>query len=277
MSQDHVWLGFEEPIITPACSETAAIFLFAPSDPMLFGAFVSSIRGSATALKNLDRTIYQPGKNTLNFNLVTPTGTIAWSIRLHLGSDRIASWSAPAWWSCSDPACHLHDARQPLLCSCCEATRTFVWTWLLAANQSLLGLYREQSVEDTNETQRQQRGMSETDTGVQSLQLTPSYRVVRAIDIVNPKVPSVAEPQSRRQSWVELLNAIDPKLVVCDQREVPLRTRILRHPRYHRYIADHGTNQVEVRPHTRKILMRADPKGITKVTAKKRKHSKREA
>jgi hypothetical protein len=93
------------------------------------------------------------------------------------------------------------------------------------------------------------------------------YRVVRSIDITTAPEQTKAESAGLRGSWVEALASINPALIFYDEREIPLSVRTLKHPRYAKYIEQHGTNQVEVRPHIKHIPMRADPKAMTRVTA----------
>ncbi|HEY1350166.1 MAG TPA: hypothetical protein VGF67_11125 [Ktedonobacteraceae bacterium] len=213
--------------------------------------------------------------------IVESTGAIVWAISLNTHPqsqlpDAQGIWLAPAWYRCPTPACLLHTGEGNTLCAPCLATRTFVWTWLLAAWQSLAGLYRRKpgtdpwlesiGTEHIEQLTRPGSGPYESE-GELRLDLAYRYRVVRSLDIATTTARPPAEPGGQRGSWVEALASIDPALIFYDERAIPLRTRILRHPRYARYIAAHGTNQVEVRPHTRHIPRRADPKAFTRVRA----------
>lgn len=282
-SREHLWITFAEPIETPACAETAALFVFSAADPSLLGAFAQQVGLSSRALKALERDLYAPEKQRVSLGIVNRAGAIAWSISLKTerhGQPRDAEgvWASPEWYTCPRQQCHLHTEGVATLCDTCAATRTFVWTWLVAAYQAALGLYRTRPEEEGPlETAREEQfervsrampGPTERGT-IRHVDLEYRYRVVRSIDIADAPAPPKTEAAGQRGSWVEALSSIDPALVIYDEREVPLRTRTLRHPRYARYIAQHGTNQVEVRPHTKHVPMRADPKGMTRVTAKR--------
>jgi hypothetical protein len=281
-SREHLWIAFAEPIETPVCAETAALFVFSSSAPSLLSEFAQQVQMSSRALKALERTLYTPEKQRVIFNIINRTGAIVWAISLRTDAhirldDAEAIWSATAWYTCPRLQCHLHNAEIDTLCETCTSARTFTWTWLFAAWQSLQGLYRDKPVTDRfletvgiEQSEHVSRVSQEPDGKgvVGRADLTYRYQVVREIDIASAPPPTEPKSRSQRGSWVEMLSSIDPSLVFYDKREIPLRTRTLKHPRYARYIAQTGTNQVEVRPHIRHVPMRSNPKGMTQVTAK---------
>ncbi len=282
-SREHLWIAFAEPIQTPVCAETAALFVFSAADPSLLRELAQQVRMPSHTLKTLERTLYTPEKQRVSLGVVNRAGAIVWAISLRTDThgqprDTEAAWSAPAWYTCPSQQCHLHAEGVATLCETCAAARTFVWTWFVAAWQSLVGLYRIKPGEDSflgrigeERIGRLTRPMLQPDgSGAMCrVDFEYRYRIVRSIDIADAPIPSETKTNDQRGSWVEVLSSIDPALVFYDEREVPLRTRTLRHPRYAKYIEQHGTNQVEVRPHTRRVPMRADPKAMTQVTAKR--------
>jgi hypothetical protein len=288
-SHEHLWIEFKEPIATPVCPNTAALLVFSATDPSLFREFAQQVRMSSHALKSLERSHYLPERQRVTLNVVDSTGEIVWAISLNReGQNQKGQnlWSAPVWYTCPRPQCHLHNNEVLSLCETCTDTRTFIWTWLLAAWQSLLGFYRSKAGADPlfetlgkEHIERLTRSIPEShgNEGMYHTDLEYRYRVVRSIDIAAVPERMQVESKSQRGSWVEALASINPALVFYDEREIPLSTRTLRHPRYARYIEQHGTNQVEVRPHTKHIPMRADPKAMTKVTTKKRQRKNQES
>jgi hypothetical protein len=277
-SREHLWIEFTEPCETPVCPDMAALFIFSASEPLLYREFAQQIQMSSRALKALERNFYAPEQHKVTFNIVNRAGIVKWAISLKHNAQ--GAWSAPAWYICPSKECQLHTEGASTLCDTCTAARTFVWTWLTAAWQSLLGLYRAKpgdehsleavGVEHIERLSRVMPGPSGSDT-MSNVDIEYRYRVVRDIDIADAPPPIEPKGAAQRGSWVEALSSIDPALVFYDEREIPLRTRTLRHPRYAKYIEQHGTNQIEVRPHIKHVPMRADPKAMTKVTAKRLK------
>jgi hypothetical protein len=94
---------------------------------------------------------------------------------------------------------------------------------------------------------------------IRKLALEHQYRIVRHIDIAAPPKIHSKQTEMHRGSWVEALTTIDPSLVDFDEREIPERTRTLHNPRFAKYIEEHGTNQVKVRPHHRTVLCAVIP------------------
>ncbi len=282
-SREHLWIEFTEPWETPVSPDMAALFIFSASEPMLYREFAQQVPMSSHALKALQRNLFAPEQRKVTFNIVNRAGAITWAISLNTdthgprhGAQGV--WSAPAWYICPSIQCQLHTEGASTLCDTCAVTRTFVWTWLTAAWQSLLGLYREKpgdehsletiGVDHIERFSRAMPGPSGSDA-IRHVDIEYRYRVVRHIDIADSPLPTEPKSAGQRGSWVEALSSIDPALVFYDEREIPLRTRILRHPRYSNYIERHGTNQVEVRPHIKHVPMRSDPKTMTRVTAKR--------
>jgi hypothetical protein len=284
-SHEHVWIEFSEPITTLVGFEIAALTLFASDDTRLLQRLQQHMGIRSNVLTRLDQTLYTPDKHHLIFNVIDNTGRIVWAIGLNTGREtrpdtRSEVWGTAPWFFCPNPQCLLHTKAASTLCESCTTMRTFVWTWLLAAQQSLLGLYREQPDEaeqiaegyrheKPEQTSRILTSSPENEKGG-LLKTQQQYRVVRSIDIAIATERESTSSQTQRGSWVEALAAIDPALLFIDEREIPLTTRTLKDPRYARYIAEHGTNQIEVKAHTRHIPMRADPKRMTRVTARKK-------
>lgn len=287
-SLEHVWIEFPKPIAMPAGYDIAALAVFAPADTRLLQKLQQRMGISASVLTRLEHTLYNPGKHCLIFNVIDNKGRIVWAIGLNTIRDtqpdgRSKIWGTAPWFFCPNPQCLLHTQAASTLCESCTVMRTFVWTWLLAARQSLLGLYRErpgetdQSVEGSKHEKVERMGRillsSPEDGREELLKMQHQYRVVRSIDIAVATDREGKPSQIQRGSWVEALAAIDPALIFFDEREIPLTTRTLKDPRYARYIAEHGTNQIEVKAHTRHIPMRADSKRMTRVTARKKQNN----
>lgn len=284
-SHEHVWIEFPEPIATPVGHDIAALTVFAPGDTRLLQRLQQHMGMSAKVLTRLEHTLYNPEKHRLIFNIIDSRGRIVWAIGLNTARDtqldgKPKVWGTAPWFFCPNPQCLLHTKAAPALCESCTVMRTFIWTWLLAARQSLLGLYREQFGEtDQMFEEHKHKKLERTNRILFSfpenereelLKTQHQYRVVRSIDIAVTTDRERKPSQTQRGSWVEALATIDPALFFYDEREIALTTRTLKDPRYARYIAEHGTNQIEVRSHTRHIPMRADSKRMTRVTARKK-------
>jgi hypothetical protein len=285
----HLWIQFEAPIATPICPETAALFLCVGSDTALFSQVAQQLRTSSQTLKILHRDLYQPEQHMVTLNIFNSRGSLVWTIgldtRIQRGTNYIGNtWIAPSWYICPAHACQFSPkssssttaSQRQVVCPQCEAAQAFFSSWLAATWQSLRGTYREKRTETSlletlGEVQVERRMRSELPIqdrqAVTKIEVEHHYRVVRHIDIVSTPPPRSPQDPGFQGSWLEALLSIDPDLVTFDEREIPLQTRTLRHPRYARYIEQHGTNQVEVRPHRKRVPMRTDPTAMTKITA----------
>ncbi|GHP00808.1 hypothetical protein KSF_108550 [Reticulibacter mediterranei] len=286
----HLWFEFATPIETCVAADTAAIFLFAADDPELMKRFARQTALSAYALNFVQRTYYRPARHFLALNVINHDGEIVWAMKLPEGSRREKhveaemSLSTPDWFGCASVSCQFH--REPiwsptaqerrLPCAACMRAYDFFSTWMVSAWKGLLGVHRtpgnvlEQlgSIgEMHHETTTSIRPGIDEASLRRTLALEHQYRIVRHIDIAAPPKIHSKQTETHRGSWIDALTAIDPALVDFDEREVPERTRTLHDPRFAKYIAEHGTNQVKVRPHHRTVPMRSDPKRITEVTA----------
>src|SRR5579883_2186113 len=161
-SQEHLWISFAEPIQTPVCDEAAALFVFSAADPELLREFARQVRLSSRALKALERSLYLPEKQRVSLGIVNRSGAVAWAMSLKIEApgqshDTETVWVASAWYSCPSQQCHLHSGKVATLCEACLSTRTFVWTWLVAAWHSLRGSYRVGSEKDVLESIGEER------------------------------------------------------------------------------------------------------------------------
>jgi hypothetical protein len=283
------------------CPDLAAIFVFSASDGTLFRQFAQQQPGlSAPVLKHLEATLFTPEKDRLIINAINTQGSITWGMSLplhqHAGdqSQPQHEWFAPFWTTCPTKACQWLPLREGtnvtfryMPCEICQEAQFFFASWVASAWRSLQGLYRKgddgQNLFDMFREEQIIRFASShpnlKDDHSSNPRTPPrialwrehQYQVVRHIDIATPPAHFSREQPStdNGSSWVDTLRSIDPQLVVEEEREVPQRTRRLRHPRYAKYRQEHGTDQVEVRAHTKTVLLRNDPRRITKVTAKK--------
>ena len=238
------------------------LFLCRPGERDLFPTFARQIPLSARALTTLKRDLYSQVGSQVTLNVISRAGVIVWSAGIEHAAARALPdgesnaptawrWTVPPWFRCPAGACGVPGSRsgtppgQYMPCPLCQQVRLFFSLWLLVAWQSLQGLLREPRPEAAGEEQREQRKGMEQEVSGWSLDMGRRYRVVRHIDIVAspPLPPMLRSPEGEGVgfSWVEALKAIDPTLVDYEEREIPLRTRTLRHPRFARYIATHGT------------------------------------
>jgi hypothetical protein len=287
----HLWFEFAIPIETCVAADAAAIFLFAADDPDLIKRFARQTALSAYALSYVQRTYYQPSRHFFALNVVNHDGEIVWAMKLPVGAGREKHdetgkiWQTPDWFDCSSVSCQFYRGptsspmpqERRLPCTDCMRAHDFFSSWMVSAWKGLLGLHRTPGnvLEQLGTIGEMHR---ETITGIRpgideasllrKLALEHQYRIVRHIDIAAPPQKSRSkEPKTHRGSWVDALSAIDSELVDFDEREIPERTRTLHDPRFAKYIEEHGTNQVKVRPHHRTVPIRSDPKRITEVMA----------
>lgn len=180
--------------------------------------------------------------------------------------------STHQWFLTGEHRCPYHacvvvagQGRKP--CERCEMALDLFSRWIPICMLALSGKFRQIELESNPRAFSQQKqGPGE--------KKQPLVRVVRTIDVsVRPARHTGEEEEdtsivSPRGSWVERAKAIDPNRVKTEERDVPERKRTLSYPRYAKYIAKHGINEVTVRAHTRTIPLLNLPR-TTRARAKR--------
>ncbi len=161
------------------------------------------------------------------------------------------------WSLATDHACPYGECVRTGLrfkpCDRCEMALDLFSQWLPICMLALAGWFRQIELEEADPSPA-----SQPRTPGSGTRNRPLTRVVRTIDVsVRPvrRTDDDAEhrsPHASRGSWMERARKQGSDLVKDEERQVPERTRTLKHPRYQRYIEKHG-NKVTVKAHTRTV------------------------
>jgi hypothetical protein len=288
LPQTHRWFEFQEPVETSICPRTAALFLLDMQDRQLLQHLVQQVPSSAQILNQLAREVFRPERQIFSINVISSEGELMWTcgfgIRGTQGQRNMQPyWFPPPWYHCLSGHCQgllprlTRDEASPSFAFCaeCQEAQHFFSSWVATAWYLLMGFHRPQRetyVPDADDQeyldQARKIGLLDNRPYKQIPDNDTHYRIARQIDLSSGSPHRYDEPLDSRGSWVEALLAQDPAALLYEQRDVPGRTRTLRHPRYAAYIQRTGSNQVEVQPHKKRVPMRANPKAYTKVRAK---------
>jgi hypothetical protein len=189
-------------------------------------------------------------RDVVSVHLVGEDGAILFDLDFNQVSHQ---WSFSADHVCPYGECTIGIDLSLKPCDRCEMALYFFPQWLSITMLALTGWFRQIELEEVDSRPSSQpHGQG---SGVRNRPLT---RVVRTIDVSVRPVRQTddsadhSSPHASRGSWVERAREQDPDLVKDEERQVPERTRTLRHPRYQAYIEKHG-NKVTVKAHTRTI------------------------
>lgn len=193
---------------------------------------------------------FAPLRDVVSVHLVGETGAILFDLDFNQVSRR---WSFAADHLCPYGECAIGFDLSLKPCERCEMALERFSQWLPICMLALTGWFRQIELEEAESGFSSPLRMQGPD-----VRNRPPTRMVRTIDVsVRPVRRTDDEgerssPHASRGSWVERAREQDPDRVKDEERQVPERTRTLKHPRYRAYIEKHG-NKVTVKAHTRTV------------------------
>lgn len=280
----QLWFEFRQPVRTPICEDTAAIFIFSMNEKRLLDLVNSKSRHISTISQSMKKRFYESEYNRLAISVINQRGQIVWAMSQAFKPRSLHPdypWLVPAWHTCPTKTCTFseeHALNNDMFCATCKQAYAYFSSWLYTVRKAFLGSYREPFMKNGAPDQPDAHFMKPEkwrkigDVPWNTIHSKGDYHIIHYTDIsASFRYQRKEEPLNARGSWVEALQAIDPRLVEYDKREVHMHTRRLMHPRYAKYREEHGTDMIDIKTHTRQVPLNADKQRVTRVTARKHK------